>query len=371
MKKSVKTIPGILAAAGIITSMFSLPASAVTYVDDLGRTINLPSTIDSWAPSGILAQLALYSVDPDLLAGWAQAPSVAQQSYIDSAYWSLPVFGQIYGTASTPSGYDETAVVNSGADVIIDIGQVKGTVQDMADDFDDLQDSTGIPVVFINADDIDEYAHIYAELGEILGSTAITGDLEDYCEDVINYIDTQSGTIPSIVSNARTVYYGEGSTGLLTNGTTGSGAIHQNILPFIGAVNVANINSPSGSGRTPVDIEDVQGWDPDIIIFGPGSYYDSVATDTDWEDIAAVEDDHYAEVPDALYNWIDRPPSINRILGAQWLAHIIFPEYYSDFDTYTEFRSVVIDFYDLFYHYSMTTTEADAILANAEFGDPY
>lgn len=389
MKKVTKWLSSLLIAAMVLLSvpLTSAATPPATFTDDLGRVVSLPGTITTWAPSGILAQIALYSVDPAMLAAWAQAPTVAQQAYINSTYWSLPVVGQMYGTASTPSGYDEYQLGVSGADIVIDVGQVKGSVLDMTNDFNDFTTRTGVPIIFIEAEELDDYEHIYNALGTILGDTTNTGPLETYCANLVDYITTERDKPVDLIkgeynaayfASSRTVYYGETADGLKTNGTSGPGAIHQNLLGFIGAINVANITSSSGAGRTPVTLSDVIGWAPDCAIFGQGSIYSTVGSNNAWLGISpatagvpAIINDRYAEVPEALYNFIDRPPSINRLIGAQWLCHIIFPEVYPAWTSYTDFRTAVIDFYDLFYHYNMSTVDADALLANSEFATPW
>lgn len=381
MKKLTKWLSSLLVAAIVLLSvpLTSVAAPPKTFTDDLGRVVSLPSTINTWAPSGILAQIALYSVDPAMLAGWGQAPTAAQKNYIDPAYRSLPLFGQMYGVASTPSGYDETAVINSKANIVIDVGQIKGNKTDMADDFNAFTARTGIPIVFIQAEELDDYAHIYEALGIILGDTTKTNPLKNYCTDLVDYIVAQRDK-PLDIANSkynaayfapdRTVYYGE-LDGLKTNGTSGPGAIHQNLFDFIGAINVANISSPSGAGRTPVTLSDVIKWAPDCAIFGQGSIYSTVGSDSAWSTIPAIQNSRYAEVPEALYNFIDRPPSINRLIGVQWLAYTLFPEVYPKWDTYSKLRTSVINFYNLFYHYNMTAGEANALLSKGSFESPF
>ncbi len=342
---------------------------AADFTDDLGRTVSLPDTIDKFAPTGPMAQYVLYSVNPDKMAGWANALTYDQKQYIDSNLWGLPIFGQIYGGYGV---YNVDAVKTSGAKVIVDVGQIKDSVLEMTYAFNELQAQAGIPVVFIRADDLGapvyDYDRVYERLGTfLLDDRDHISDLQDYCYETKEYIETQRATIPQNVARARSIYYGEGPEGLLTNGIAGPGAINQDIIPFIGGVNVAVIESTSGLGLTPVTIGRVRNWNPRAIIFGPHGYYQYVADDPDWEEISAVENGKYAQVPDALYNWIGRPPSVNRILGAQWLAHIMFPEYYPE---YYSMPAIVDEYYNLFYHYDLSREQIDAILSTAEFIDP-
>ncbi len=369
MKKGLSKVLLSLFVLSMLLLAIPSMALAANYTDDLGRTVSLPDTIDKFAPSGPMAQYVLYSVNPNKMAGWANALTDDQKPYINQSLWGLPILGQIYGGSGV---YNVDAVKTSGAKVIVDVGQIKGSVSEMAYAFDELQAQANIPVVFIRADDLGapvyDYDRVYERLGTfLLDDSNQISDLEDYCSATKGYIQTQRATISQNVAEARSIYYGEGPDGLLTNGTSGPGAIHQDIIPFIGGINVADIESTSGQGRTPVTIGQVQGWDPNAIIFGPGGYYEYVADDPDWEEISAVENGKYAQVPDAMYNWIGRPPSVNRVLGAKWLAHIMFPEYYPAYDSMS---TIVDDYYELFYHYELLPEQIDDILSTAEFINP-
>ena len=62
--------------------------------DSAGREVEIPSEITKIAPSGPLAQIVLYTVSPDKLAGLAADFSDEAKQYIDEKYWGLPKFGQ-------------------------------------------------------------------------------------------------------------------------------------------------------------------------------------------------------------------------------------------------------------------------------------
>lgn len=71
--------------------------------DSAGREVEIPSEITKIAPSGPLAQIVLYTVSPDKLAGLAADFSDEAKQYIDEKYWGLPKFGQFYGKNASKS----------------------------------------------------------------------------------------------------------------------------------------------------------------------------------------------------------------------------------------------------------------------------
>ena len=67
------------------------------FTDSAGRTVEVPNRIERIAPSGGLAQVALFAVAPDELVGVAGKWKEAALPYIGAKYADLPVFGQFYG----------------------------------------------------------------------------------------------------------------------------------------------------------------------------------------------------------------------------------------------------------------------------------
>jgi iron complex transport system substrate-binding protein len=73
-----------------------------------------------------------------------------------------------------------------------------------------------------------------------------------------------------------------------------------------------------------------------------------------------VKDRAVYEAPQFPFNWIDRPPSVNRVIGIRWLAKTFYPDRFA-FDLKTETRR----FYKLFYHRDLSEAELNALLAQA------
>ena len=68
-----------------------------TFTDSVGRTVAVPCTIDKVAVSGPLAQIVLFALCPDKLAGIANPWDRTAEQFFDKKYYDLPVLGQLYG----------------------------------------------------------------------------------------------------------------------------------------------------------------------------------------------------------------------------------------------------------------------------------
>ncbi|MEG1972274.1 MAG: ABC transporter substrate-binding protein, partial [Oscillospiraceae bacterium] len=150
------------------------------------------------------------------------------------------------------------------------------------------------------------------------------------------------------------IYCGEGETGLQTNPR---GSFHCEVMDVVGAVNVADIPITSGGGGNQISMEQLLLWAPDTIILGPDSIYETIGTDPLFKDLTAVKEKRVYRIPSGPYNWMDRPPAVNRIIGIKWLGNILYPQQFQ-YDMVAEAK----EFYSLFYHYDLTDEEAKALL---------
>jgi iron complex transport system substrate-binding protein len=65
-------------------------------------------------------------------------------------------------------------------------------------------------------------------------------------------------------------------------------------------------------------------------------------------------------MPNTPFSWCDRPPAVNRFLGMQWIANMLYPDAYD-----VDMVEVTRDFYSRFYHVDITDAQAKEILGNS------
>ena len=319
--------------------------------DSAGREVEIPSEITKIAPSGPLAQIVLYTVSPDKLAGLAADFSDEAKQYIDEKYWGLPKFGQFYGKNAS---LNMEALIAEAPDVIIDIGEAKKTVKE---DMDALQEQLNIPVIFVEAT-LPTMADAYEMLGDITGEKEQAGKLADYCRAEIGKADQNAAAIAD--ADRKSVYFGLGEDGLHTNA---KGSIHADVIDRIGAVNAADVEAVSSGGGSEVSFEQVLLWNPDLIIVDSQKLYDTLTADPMWQELDAVKNGKIFKIPTAPYSFMSSPPSVNRMIGIEWLGSLVYPEIYT-----SDIREEVKNFYQLFYHIDVTDEKLEAILKNAVRG---
>ena len=317
------------------------------FTDSAGREVELPVNIDRIAPSGSLAQIVLFALAPDKFVGLSGTWAEDAGPYLDDKYLKLPVFGQFYGS----SDLNMEALAAADPQVIIDIGEAKDSI---VEDMDSIQEQLGIPTIFIEAT-LESMSECYTTLGDVLGMPDEAKTLSDYCNTVYNNTIDKMATISD--DKKVSLLYCLGDTG--TN-VIAKGSFHAEVLDLL-SNNAAVLDDPSSKGSgNEVSLEQIYLWNPNIILFAPGSIYDSVGTDTSWLELDAITDGHYYEVPVGPYNWMGFPPSVNRYIGMIWLSNLLYPDVFP-YDLYQE----TANYYKLFYHCDLTQEQFDTLTAHS------
>ena len=315
------------------------------FVDSAGREVEIPTEVDSVAPSGPLAQMVLYTACPDKLAGIAIEFSDEAKQLFDEKYWGMTKFGQFYGKNAS---LNMEALIDAAPDVIVDIGEAKDTI---AADMDGLQTQLNMPVVFIEAT-LDTMDEAYAKIGELIGDTSETEQLAEYCRNVSEKADQISAALTE--AEKVTVYEALGDSGLNTNAR---GSFHAEVIEKVGGVNAADVEAVSMGSGSQVSLEQVINWNPDVIIAESEEVYQMIMTDKGWSGLDAVKNGKVYKIPVAPYSAMANPPSVNRVFGVLWLGNILYPEQY-DINITSELQN----FYDLFYHLNIDDNKAVEIL---------
>ena len=186
--------------------------------------------------------------------------------------------------------------------------------------------------------------------------------MKDRAETLINYyknvLDEVNAKVVAIPENRRTrVYYAEGNNCLSTEPGKSQ---HAALINVCGGINVALCGLRSGSGMTPVTIESLLMWQPEVIITTSREFAIHAYDDETWKKIPAVKNRRVHLTPNRPFNWFDRPPGANRIVGIPWTAHILYPDLFPA----KWLRNKVKQFYSIFYHYELTDEELTSLLKN-------
>ena len=320
-------------------------AATRVFTDSCGREVTVPANVEKVAVSGPLAQIVVFAMAPDKLVGIANAWDESAAQFLDAKYYDLPLLGQLYGGKGE---MNLETLLAAAPDVVIDVGEPKGSI---VEDMDALQEQTGIPFVHIDAY-LASMDNTYAMLGDLLAMPNEAQGLADYCR----YAYDRAVEIANSVEKVNLLYI-TGDEGL---NVIAKGSYHAEAIDLL-ANNLAVVEEPSSKGTgNEVDMEQILNWNPDVILFAPGSIYASVGSNENWQTVTAIKNGTYYEVPMGPYNWMGFPPSVQRLLGMTWMAKILYPTA-ADYDLYTE----VSTYFQLFYHCELTQAQYDALVGGS------
>jgi iron complex transport system substrate-binding protein len=317
--------------------------------DSAGRQVMVPDRIERVFAAGPPAIVLLYVLAPDRMIGWPRAPHPDEMPYIAPEYRDLPEVGWLTGRGDT---VNLEVLLQSRPDLIFDFGSLRDTYVSLAER---VQAQTGIPYLLIDGTFTNTPAAVRL-LGEVLGVEARAERIASYVERTFAEVDAVLAEVPQ--DERPRVYLARGPAGLET-GLQGS--INTEIIERVGGVNVARDPSGARRGLVQVPIEQVVVWNPDTVITWDRGFYEKVWQDFYWQGVDAVTAGRVYLSPTTPFGWIDRPPSLNRIIGLKWLAGLFYPDHVNQ-DLREETRS----FYDLFYHVDLTEAELDRLLQWAE-----
>ena len=327
-----------------------------TVTDMGGRSVTFEKPVKKAFASNLIGILFIRSIDIAKLGGWTNPLSEDEKKFLPEQYWQLPMLGG-WSSANPTANIEE--LVKANIDVIFVTAIVNPKIVDMANN---IQSQTGIPTVIVSSD-LNKLGAAYDLMGNVLENKDRAAILGKYCTDELAKTKEMIAKIPD--DKRVTFYYAEGDQGLETDP---SGSMHTQAFDFVRAINVAKINENTANGivgQSVVSLEQVLKWNPQFIIRNstytaadPTKSVNALLNNPDWAGIDAVKNKKVYQTPGLPNNWIDRGPSVNRVLGVKWLANLFYPDYVK-----LDIRSEAKQYFHLFYKVDLTDQQLDYILA--------
>lgn len=319
-----------------------------SFTDSCGRTVDLPTTIDKIAPSGHTAQQILLTIAPEKMVGLSQELTDDQLKIFGEDFKNYPVFGAVLGATDN---LNREAIAEAGPQVIIDTGEYKEGIEE---DLDNLQQQIGIPCVFIEMK-LSDYGNGYQTLGQLLGKEDRGNEIGQYLQNAYDKVVSVMDGIPE--SDRVRMAYIVGDTGLNAIAKTS----FQGAVVDLVADNVVVVDDASGKGDgNEISLEQMAIWDPDLLVFQSKSVYDSVGNDSAWKTIKGVADDNYYLCPDDPWCWLNNPPTVNQMMGLQWLPRLLYPDKFDD-----SIADVTKSYYKTLYNYDLTDSELNDLIKDS------
>ncbi|HLH94437.1 MAG TPA: iron ABC transporter substrate-binding protein [Xanthobacteraceae bacterium] len=317
-------------------------APAATVTDGAGRSVPVPAHVTRIFPAGPPASLMIYTLAPETLIGWTRPNSAAEREFLLPDVGGRPTVGRLTGRGNTAN---LEAVLSVKPDLILDMGTISDTYVSLADR---VQEQTGIPYALLDGSFAGTPA-AYRTLGALIDRRDDAERLAHYAEDTVATI---TGRIAGIPKEQRPrIYFARGPRGLETGL---GGSINLETIEML----ARNVAGDTKGGLSPVSLEQVLAWNPEVIVTIDREFAASVYNDPAWVPIAAVQAHRVHLAPSLPFGWVDFPPSVNRLIGLWWLAKILYPTQFPE-----DLRPLTRAFYKQFYHVDITDAQLDHVLA--------
>lgn len=323
--------------------------------DHAGRELTIPTanTIEKVYFTSGLAQVYVFSLKPEVQGGTSGRFTKEQLAYLPEGINDLPYMGSL----SDGGEIDREQLMAEGIQLVFSISGV-GLTQSNISDAQGLQDATGIPVVLVDGS-FDKIGDAYRFVGDILGVQERAENIATYLEKI--YSDVTTALEPVTDDQRVSLYYAEGAFGLSTEPNTSQ---HASCFEAAKAKNVAQVDVVADLGMSAVSLESIYKWDPEVIVAWDskvlGGADELIRTDSKWENIQAVKNGRVYTMPSTPFSWCDRPPGVNRMIGLQWVANMLYPDLY-DVDMVEEAKK----FYSTLYWVDITDDQAKEMLGNS------
>ncbi len=326
-----------------------------TVTDQANRTLTIPTpnAIERVYFTSALGQVFIFSLAPELQAGTGISFTKQELAYLPEGMGDLPNMGSLSGNGEI----DREELIARDVQIVFSISGTDLTAANISE-ADKLQDQTGIPVVLVDGS-FSRIADAYRFLGDVLGLEQRAEELAVFLEKIYKDVTAAVGDLGD--AEKVSVYYAEGPLGLQTEPDESQHAL---AFAVAGARNVAAVAANQGMGMSNVSLEQVIAWDPEVIVAWDdvirGGADEIIRTKDTWASTRAVKDGRVYTMPNMPFAWCDRPPGVNRFIGIQWLANMLYPDLY-DVDMVEETQA----FYSKMYWRDITADQALEILGNS------
>ena len=273
------------------------PALATDITDATGRVVHAPDHPTHVLPAGPPAALLVAAIAPDLMLGWPMPlPDTARA-------WLSPELAKLQGVPRlTAKGADTaTILADTKPDLVIDYGTTVDRHSKLATD---MQQKSGVPVILLDGA-LAKIPEAFRVAGRALGRPERGETLARLAETIL-VLAAPSGPRPRVL-------YARGDDGLDVMAPEGPSEVFARL-----DWQMAKLPGEGAFRHTALD--NIAKLDPDIIIFASPDMRQKAGTDPAWRALRAVREGRAFTAPTLPFNWIEEPPSINRLLGLAWLT---------------------------------------------------
>ena len=322
------------------------PKAERVVTDTTGREVHLPGEVKSLAVVPIPWASVVFAVDGsgDRIAG--MHPS-AKASYEKSM---LKVLAPGMANAATDFvGQDfslhmeELGKLNPSAIIVWNYQE---------DEIAQLE-KLKVPTIALKYGTMEDVQQGIRVLGQVLGKEQRAEDLVGFQQDTMAYFDGKKAALAG-KAKPKVLYLRDRDLKVAAGGS-----VNTMMIETAGGTNPAKDVQVQW---TPVTMEQIAAWDPDVIILSnfdpiqPADLFEDKLEGQNWKNIKAVREGRVYKAPNGLYRW--DAPCVETPLMIKWVAQKLHPDVFGDYRLTDDLRS----FYEKFFSYTLTDADLKMIL---------
>jgi len=248
--------------------------------------------------AGQPAALLIWAVARDRLAGWPRRPTAQARRVLPARAADLAELGALAG-GGQPANLEAVAALKPR--LVIDYGDTDAENQALGDR---LKTRLGVDWRLIDGA-LAKIPEAIREAAVLLEAGQAAAGLADAAARVL---DRWRGA-----PDGPSFYYARGADGLETGFR---GSLATEVLEGAGWSNVAGVSHDIGR----ITREQIVAWDPEAMVTLSSVFAAAVRDDPVWRTRRDGRRRRLLLLPEQPFGWIDRPPSLNRLLACAWLA---------------------------------------------------
>lgn len=211
-------------------------------------------------------------------------------------------------------------------------------------------DQLGVPNFTMNLETYDEWKTEIRELGKLLRNTARAQEILALYENRLNTITDKVSTLAGDEKVRVLLLQGVSSDNVNSFKVAPDAWMQSWIVDQVGANAVWKGANVASSGWSTVSFEQIAAWDPQVIYIvsyksSSEPFVEEVYNSPLWASLKAVQNKQVKGFPADVMSYMQ--PVSSWILGAEWMAKDLYPEFFTDMRMEDQVRSFYREMYGI------------------------
>ena len=323
-------------------------SSKISMTDATGQNLVFPAPPERVTVAGKASQMIIHAL---YLFPEAVERVIAMEQRMQRNLSMLPLIDPNFDSKDQ---FERDAAAEQIAPVQPDVVLMKTY---MADKLGAPLEQIGIPVAYMDLESPDQFFRDIEAIGAMFDNPERVEEIKSFYQVWLDELqDGVAGIDPDDLPDVLLLQYSDRSGEVAFNVPSASW-LQTTMVSNAGGTPVWR-EAAEGGGWTLVNFEQIAAWDPDMIILvnytgDPSEVVQKLKEDSNWNALRATKDDLLFAFPGDFLSW-DQPDT-RWILGQLWLAKVIHPDLFSEWNILDQAR----EFYTELYNLDEATFETD------------